>query len=294
MVYRKPFHEAGRQSALSRRWAPVTGIVEILAVEQVDRDVFRGHPVPTRMVRTFGGQVAGQALVAAVRTVDASLPVHSLHGYFLRPGDPTRPTVLLVDRLRDGRSFTTRRVSAVQAGEAIFSMSASFTAGDPGPAHADSMPDVPGPDDLVDPGSSELPMDVALRTEWPEWDVRAVALPGAPASQQGMWVRYRHRLPDDPSLHACALTYLSDMKLLGAAMLPHLGDGEHPAGRLQIASLDHALWFLRPFRTDEWLYYEQTSPSAGSGRGLAQGRIFDGSGVLVATVVQEGMMRDRR
>ncbi len=266
-------------------------IHEALDVEQLEDDLFRGSSPATHLQRTFGGQVAGQALVSAARTVGAELTVHSLHGYFLRPGRPTMPTVYLVDRVRDGRSFCTRRVTGVQDGKAIFSMSASFhRGGDEGPEHSDAAPVVPRPDELDD-ATVRGPEEQAWYThEWPDWDIRAVPAdrivvrPGV-AAQQQVWMRYRHPLGDDPVFHVCALAYMSDMTLLGSARVPH------PDAHTQGASLDHALWFLRPFRADAWLLYDQTSPSAGFGRALTQGRIFDAGGQLVAAVVQEGLMR---
>lgn len=271
-------------------------IHEVLRIEQVGEDTFRGSSPQTTLQRTFGGQVAGQALVAAVRTVGAGFGVHSLHGYFLRPGRPSIPTDYLVDRVRDGRSFSTRRVTGTQDGRAIFTMSASFHIGDDGPEHQDAAPDVPAPEELDDAGASTDPAAEAgawYVREWPDWDIRRVPTPqlhvrpGA-AAQQQVWMRYRHPLPADPVFHVCTLAYLSDMTLLGSARVPH------PDADLQGASLDHAMWFLRPFRADEWLLYDQTSPSAGLGRALTQGRIFTRDGQLVAAVVQEGLMRTAR
>ncbi|MFF0813954.1 acyl-CoA thioesterase [Rhodococcus sp. NPDC003318] len=268
----------------------MSSIEEILELEQLEKDIFRGIVADTTMTRTFGGQVAGQALVSAVRTVDDRYRVHSLHGYFLRPGNPTIPTVFLVDRIRDGRSFCTRRVTGVQDGQAIFTMSASFHVGDEGIEHGDRMPPVPDPEDLPDIAQvvgEDIPWEFR---EWSDWDLRFVPQeriarrPGVPAQQQ-VWFRYRRTLPEDPVFHICTLAYMSDMTLLGSAQVPHAGTA------LQQASLDHALWFLRPFRADEWLLYDQSSPSAGFGRALTQGRIFDRSGVLVAAVVQEGLTR---
>lgn len=267
----------------------MSSIEEILELEQLEKDIFRGIVADTMLTRTFGGQVAGQALVSAVRTVDAQYRVHSLHGYFLRPGNPTIPTVFLVDRIRDGRSFCTRRVTGVQDGQAIFTMSASFHVGDAGIEHADRMPPVPDPDDLPDTARSVEELSWEYR-EWADWDLRFVPQeqiarrPGVPAQQQ-VWFRYRGTLPEDPVFHICTLAYMSDMTLLGSAQVPHADV------RVQQASLDHALWFLRPFRADEWLLYDQSSPSAGFGRALTQGRIFDRSGDLVAAVVQEGLTR---
>ncbi|MGY1772478.1 acyl-CoA thioesterase [Blastococcus sp. SYSU D00813] len=267
----------------------MTDILDVLTVERLDTDVFRGHPVPTNMARTFGGQVAGQAMTAAVRTVDPAQPVHSLHGYFLRPGRPQQPILLLVDRLRTGRGFSARQVTAVQDGETIFSMSASFHAGDAGPEHQEAAPVVPRPEEL--PRVDTL--GGAFAAEWPNWDAvpvpepEAERVPGRP--RQLFWVRYRDRLPDDPAVHVGALTYLSDMFLIGTSRSLH---GSEPG--LQFATLDHALWFLRPFRADEWLLYDQVAPSAGSGRTYNQGRMTDLRGRLVATVVQEGLMRRPR
>lgn len=265
-------------------------IEQALEIERLEKDIFRGPVIQTGLTRTFGGQVAGQALVSAVRTVDPLFQVHSLHGYFLRPGNPNEPTVYLVDRIRDGRSFVTRRVTGIQDGKAIFTMSASFHTGDLGIEHQDSMPDVPGPDELPDPNESLTPERRWLLREWDQWDIRVlpedrvVQVDGA-GSQQQVWLRYRTALPDDPIVHVCALAYMSDMTLLGSAKVNHR---DEPT---QDASLDHALWFLRPFRADEWLLYDQNSPSAGFGRALTQGRIFDKSGRLVAAVVQEGLAR---
>ncbi|MGZ4521586.1 MAG: acyl-CoA thioesterase [Mycobacteriaceae bacterium] len=268
-------------------------IGEVLTVEQVEQDVFRGSSPNTTMQRTFGGQVAAQALVAAVHTVREGMVVHSLHGYFLRPGQPQVPTIYLVDRVRDGRSFVTRRVTGMQNDKAIFSMSASFHVQDEGPEHQDEMPEVSAPDSLPDVAGSSDPIATWFQNEWPDWDIRMVpkadmhSRPGV-AAQQQVWFRYRHPLPADPVFHVCVLAYMSDMTLLGSARVPH------PNAHTQGASLDHALWFLRPFRADEWLLYDQTSPSAGFGRALTQGRIFDEAGHMVAAVVQEGLMRTVR
>ena len=274
--------------------AEMATIEQALLIERLEKDIFRGaSSESTQLQRTFGGQVAGQALVSAVRTVDPEFQVHSLHGYFLRPGNPYAPTVYLVDRIRDGRSFVTRRVTGVQDGKAIFTMSASFHIGDEGPEHQDEMPDVPGPDDIPPPGDALSPQRELLIREWGHYDIRVlpeelvVQRPGS-ASQQQVWFRYRERLPDDAVIHVCTLAYMSDMTLLGSSKVIH------PDEPTQNASLDHAMWFLRPFRADEWLLYDQTSPSAGFGRALTQGRIFDRSGNMVAAVVQEGLTRTLR
>ncbi|QLY29158.1 acyl-CoA thioesterase [Nocardia huaxiensis] len=268
-------------------------IEEALEIEQIERDIFRGASTKTQLPRTFGGQVAGQALVSAVRTVDPHYQVHSLHGYFLRPGNPVEPTVYLVDRIRDGRSFCTRRVTGVQNGEAIFTMSASFHVGDEGPEHQDEMPVVPPPLDLPDARTSMSPERLWAMREWEHWDIRTipqedVARRDGLAAQQQVWFRYRHELPDDPLFHVCTLAYMSDMTLLGSSKVIH------PDEPTQNASLDHAMWFLRSFRADDWLLYDQQSPSAGFGRALTAGRIWNQRGELVAVVVQEGLIRTLR
>ncbi|MFE3443306.1 MULTISPECIES: acyl-CoA thioesterase [Nocardia] len=268
-------------------------IEEALEIDRLERDIFRGASPKTQLRRTFGGQVAGQALVSAVRTVDPRFQVHSLHGYFLRPGNPDQPTVYLVERIRDGRSFCTRRVTGVQDGAAIFTMSASFHVGDEGPSHQDEMPVVQAPDELPDAKTTMSPERLWAMREWEHWDIRPVPQesvtqrPGVVSPQQ-VWFRYRHPLPDDPLFHVCTLAYMSDMTLLGSSKVTH------PDEPTQDASLDHAMWFLRPFRADDWLLYDQSSPSAGFGRALTGGKIFNRAGELVASVVQEGLIRTPR
>ena len=266
-------------------------IEEILDLEQLEVNIYRGgvyNPESGYLSRTFGGHIAGQALVSAVRTVDPAYQVHSLHGYFLRPGDGTKPAVYLVDRPRDGSSFCTRRVNAVQNGEVIFSMGASFQIVQDGIEHQDEMPPVIAPED-VDPDAEN---GIA---QFAEWDIRRIPqdqvtrLPGK-VSQQQVWFRHRDPLPDDPLLHICALAYMSDLTLLGSAQVSHPEERPH----LGVASLDHAMWFMRPFRADEWLLYDQNSPSARGGRALTQGKIFNRRGDMVAAVVQEGLTRYQR
>ncbi|MGV0834645.1 acyl-CoA thioesterase II [Mycolicibacterium thermoresistibile] len=269
-------------------------IEEILDLEQLEVNIYRGKvfsPESGFLQRTFGGHVAGQALVSAVRTVDPQFLVHSLHGYFLLAGDARTPTVFFVERLRDGGSFCTRRVSAIQHGEVIFSMSASFQTDQSGIEHQDAIPPAPPPDDL--PGfRSGKAFDDAGFAQFAEWDVRIVTpdrlqrRPGV-ASQQQVWFRHRDPLPDDPVLHICALAYMSDLTLLGSAQVNHVAERPH----LQVASLDHAMWFMRPFRADEWLLYDQSSPSACGGRALTQGKIYTQYGEMVAAVMQEGLTR---
>jgi acyl-CoA thioesterase II len=272
-------------------------IEEILDLEQLEVNIYRGSvfsPESGFLQRTFGGHVAGQSLVSAVRTVDPRYQVHSLHGYFLRPGDAKERTVFIVERTRDGGSFTTRRVNAIQHGEIIFSMGASFQTDQEGIHHQDAMPAAPPPDGL--PGWSSMRVfDDAGFKQFEEWDVcivprdRLQLLPGK-ASQQQVWFRHRDPLPDDPVLHICALAYMSDLTLLGSAQVTHLDVREH----LQVASLDHAMWFMRAFRADEWLLYDQSSPSASGGRALTQGKIFTQTGEMVAAVMQEGLTRYKR
>lgn len=269
-------------------------IEHILGLERIDRDIFRGPAAESKLPRTFGGQVAAQALVAATETIERDLTVHSLHGYFVAPGVAADPTIFLVDRIRDGGSFASRQVRAVQDGETIFSMQASFhRRDDVGPEHSAVMRDVPGPEELAQDGSTLPVSSRALLEEWGDWDIHVV--PSADyehdkysPSQQVVWFRSRRPLPDDETFHICTLAYMSDMTLLHSAMVPH------PEHKAQMASLDHAMWFLRPFRADEWLLYDQVSPSAHGGRALTHGRIFDRAGNLIAVVTQEGLTRTLR
>ncbi|MGE0220464.1 acyl-CoA thioesterase II [Mycolicibacterium sp.] len=273
-------------------------IEEILDLEQLEVNIYRGgvfSPESGFLQRTFGGHVAGQSLVSAVRTVDPKFQVHSLHGYFLRGGDARTPTVYTVERVRDGGSFCTRRVSAIQHGETIFSMSASFQTDQSGIEHQDAMPAAPPPDDIPGFMSSTRVFDDASFRQFDEWDVRIVprdqlTVREGKASQQQVWFRHRDPLPDDPVLHICALAYLSDLTLLGSAQVNHVEERTH----LMVASLDHAMWFMRPFRADEWMLYDQSSPSACGGRALTQGKIFNRYGDMVAAVMQEGLTRFTR
>ncbi|MGW1345678.1 acyl-CoA thioesterase [Kribbella sp. NPDC002412] len=264
-------------------------LVELLDLEKIDVDLFRGRQPQTSMQRVFGGQVLGQALAAASRTVEPERIVHSLHGYFLRGGDTSVPIIYRPEPTRDGGSFSSRRVVASQNGKPIFYMSASFQRPESGLDHQD-----PVPDDLVAP--DEAPTLAAVlearsgrkAADWDrEWAALDVRLAGVTGRQ--FWIRAAGKLPDDPALHACVLAYASDLTLLGASLLPHnivIGDR-----RIQPASLDHALWFHRPFRADEWLLYDQASPSASGARGFATGRLFTEDGHLVASVAQEGLIR---
>ena len=265
-------------------------VIHLLDLEQIDGDIYRGESPPgERRQRVFGGQVAGQALVAAGRTVPADRPVHSLHAYFIRPGDPTVPLLYLVERVRDGRSFTTRRVTTVQHGKAIFTLSASFHRAEPGFEHADAMPDVLPPDAAGFAVDEDSPIDLRDVSEPGPGPSDAVPVPG---QRKLVWLRANGELPDDPLLHVCLMTYASDLSLLDTVLLAHgVGWDEAIANG---ASLDHAMWFHRPFRADRWLLYVQDSPSAGGARGLAHGEVFTQDGQLVVSVMQEGLVRPHR
>jgi len=282
-------------------------LLALLDLETIEVDIFRGHSPDTGWIRVFGGQVAAQALVAAGRTVGDGAgrerPVHSLHAYFLRPGDPAVPIVYMVDRIRDGRSFTTRRVAALQGGEPIFHLSASFQAPEAGVEHQEPMPAAPDPESLPTWHEQMAP----YAEELGEWyrrprpiDMRHVDGPLRPGPDAGarpphhrLWMRADGALPDEPLLHACVVTYASDMTLLDTVMLPHglLWGGR--GGGMQV-SLDHAMWFHRPFRADEWLLYDQSSPTAAGSRGLATGTVWGRTGELGVSVVQEGLFRTGR
>jgi acyl-CoA thioesterase II len=276
-------------------------VVELLNLEQIEVDIFRGRsPEGERRQRVFGGQVAGQALVAAGRTVPEDRPVHSLHAYFIRPGDPTVPLIYLVERVRDGRSFTTRRVTTIQHGKTIFTLSASFHRREPGVAHADPMPEVPPPDAI--PPTAER-MEKLFGPSVREWyggnpiDIRHIGPltfeaerdPSLRTTRNLVWLRADGDLPDDPLLHVCLVTYASDMTLLDSVLLAH--GLSWADGRTTGASLDHAMWFHGPFRADRWLLYAQDSPVAQGALGLARGEMYTSDGELVVAVVQEGLVR---
>ncbi|RJQ68546.1 acyl-CoA thioesterase II [Pseudonocardiaceae bacterium YIM PH 21723] len=276
-------------------------LVTLLDLEKIEENIFRGYSPAHSPVRVFGGQVAGQALVAAGRTVPADRRVHSLHSYFIRGGDPSVPIVYEVDRIRDGRSFTTRRVVAIQHGKAIFSLSASFQLDEQGIEHQDPMPDVPEPESL--PTFGQLLADTADPKMFNAWnttpkpiDVRYVSEPAWVSRSKGgrdarnqVWMRADGKLADDDLLHVCVVAFASDMTLLDSVLARH---GVYwGTDKVLGASLDHAMWFHRRFRADEWFLYDCASPSASGARGMATGRIFSQSGELVATVVQEGLLR---
>lgn len=280
---------------------PLNKIIETLDLEEIELNHYLATSPNEGWQRVYGGQVIGQALVAASRTVSTDRSAHSLHGYFLRAGDTDIPILYKVDRIRDGKSFTTRRVVAVQRGQAIFTMSISFQVDEEGLTHQFDMPDVPSPD--------ALPTDEEIRQQqaksWPEEFQDSVL--GSSAIQvkpidpvdmlnpepappvQRCWMRCGEKLPDDPSIHQCVLAYLSDWSLLDTATRPHAVS--FMQDNVQVASLDHAMWFHRPFRADEWLLYDQDSPSANGARGFNRGLIYNQAGELVASTTQEGLVR---
>ncbi|MFD7712018.1 acyl-CoA thioesterase [Streptomyces sp. NPDC059786] len=283
-------------------------LLDLLDLERIEQDIFRGQSRSAVVPRVFGGQVAAQALVAAGRTVPADRHAHSLHAYFLRPGDPGAPIVYTVDRIRDGRSFTTRRVVAVQHGQPIFHLSASFQTYEEGLEHQAPMPLAPDPETLptaaemipryagvfTEPGVAERILEAREAVDLRYVDAPpfgSVGEPREPRSQ--VWFRTNGKLDgeiDEPLLHVCLATYVSDMTLLDSVLLAH-GRGGWAIGDVVGASLDHAMWFHRPFRADEWLLYDQESPSASGGRGLGQARIHTRDGRLAITVIQEGVVR---
>jgi len=282
--------------------ASLDEVVHLLDLEKLEEGLFRGsQPAKSDLVRVFGGQVASQALMAAQHTVPDDRHVHSMHLYFILGGDPSIPIVYDVENVRDGRSFTTRRVAARQHGEIIFYMTASFQVDEPGWDHQDHIPDVPTPDESMtmdelissfSPSSAEH-----WKREWSSFDVRYVGDNRAeddpqrrlvPAVQR-LWFRADGTLPASRHVHNAAFTYISDLSLLGASLVPHGVVIGSP--KVQPASLDHTIWFHRPIAADEWLLYDQTSPSASGARGLSTARVFSLDGTLVATVAQEGLIR---
>lgn len=270
----------------------MASVAQAVDIERIGEDEFRAPAVPSLIARTFGGQTMAQALRAAQLTVDDKL-AHSMHCYFVGPGDSSVPTTIRVERIRDGRSFAHRHVRVYQKGRMIFMLSAGFHAsGDVGPEHQADMPQVPPPESITE---SQYSTRIILK-EWEDWDVRlvpdasrdAVAAETTGAGFRNIWFRNTGALladAPDPSLHQAALLYMSDMTLIRSALLPHQGE------RIQLASLDHSLWFLRPIRVDEWMLYSQSSPSAQTGTGLAQGKIFNQRGELLAVAMQEGLTR---
>lgn len=282
---------------------PMEQLIKTLDLEQLEHNLYRGTSPDIGWQRVFGGQVIAQALVAAQRTVDADRFVHSLHAYFVRPGDPSVPIVYQVERLRDGGSFATRQVQAIQHGRAIFTLSSSFQRDEEGYEHQIALPDVPAPEELMDEAEFKrifLPKaPEAIRRYWERprpIELRPTSLKHYLTTEkleplQDVWVRTVGDVPGDRGVQAAILAYLSDMTLLDASLYPHGTSVFDP--RLQAASLDHAMWFHRPIRFDEWLLYSQDSPSASGGRGMTRGSLYTRSGVLVASVAQEGLIRKK-
>lgn len=280
---------------------PLNQIIKTLDLEEIELNHYLATSPNEGWQRVYGGQVIGQALVAASRTVSPNRSAHSLHGYFLRAGDTTIPILYKVDRIRDGKSFTTRRVVAVQRGQAIFTMSISFQVDEGGLSHQFDMPKVPAPDSL--PTEDELRREQAK--SWPKEfqesfsgssaiqvkpvDPVDLLNPEPAQAMQRCWMRCGEALPDDPRIHQCVLAYLSDWSLLDTASRPHAVS--FMQDNVQVASLDHAMWFHRPFRADEWLLYDQDSPSASGARGFNRGLIYSQAGELVASTTQEGLLR---
>lgn len=280
------------------------GLVTLLALEKIEENLFRGQSQNLGWGTVFGGQVLGQALSAATQTVPGDRHVHSMHAYFLRPGDANKPIVYDVDRIRDGSSFTTRRVVAIQDGEAIFNMAASFQIDEPGFSHQDAMPDVPRPAAL----QTEQERLAAMGDKLPE-ALRFRALRDRPFElkpaddtidllrtdpmppERKVWMRTAGKLPDEPGVHRALLAYASDHAFITTALLPH-GVGWHTPG-MQVASIDHVMWFHQPFRADEWLLHVMESPAARGARGLVRGKVFTEDGRLVASTAQEGLIRKR-
>jgi len=279
---------------------PLQAVLDLLDLEPIEVNLFRGQSPKEERQRVFGGQVLAQALVAADRTVEDRL-AHSFHAYFLRPGDPAVPILYDVDRIRDGKSFTTRRVKAIQHGRAIFNMSVSFQVVEAGLEHQMPMPAAPSPDDLPTMKQQEAVLIESAPPEFKSWFGREHAFeervvdpinwfaPQKRDPHQQVWIRTNGKLPDEPALHQALLAYLSDMSLLDTSSMPH-GVSYFDSG-MQIASLDHAMWFHRPFRTDDWLLYETDSPSTSNARGFNRGTLYARDGTLVASVVQEGLIR---
>ena len=282
----------------------LTELLSLLRLERIEQNLFRGQSQDLGWGAIFGGQVLGQALSAAAQTVPPERHVHSLHAYFLRQGDAARPVVYEVDNIRDGGSFATRRVLAIQGGQAIFSLAASFQVDEEGASHHRPMPEVPGPEGLRSERElaqmvaerlprklreqATAPRPIGIRPIQPYNHLRPE--PAPPVRQ--LWYRAAGRLPDDPAVHRYLLAYASDFNFLITAMMPHGLSWLMPD--MHVASLDHAIWFHRPFRFDEWLLYDVDSPSASGGRGLVHGRFYTQRGELVASVAQEGLMRKRR
>ena len=279
-------------------------LLALLKLEKIEENIYRGNSQDLGFGNVFGGQVLGQALSAATQTVDDTRSAHSLHAYFMRPGDPAKPVVYEVDCIRDGKSFTTRRVVAIQKGRAILSMSASFQTEETGFEHQDTMPDgIPGPEklmseiDLARQISDKIPASIRNQILCVKpIEIRPVnpVNPFAPKKEtpdRYVWFKTIHAMPDDLSIHKYMLAYASDFGLVSTSLRPHARTFWDP--EMQVASLDHAMWFHREFRMDDWLLYVIHSPNAAKARGLNHGRIYSKNGTLVASTVQEGLIRCR-
>lgn len=309
MAPQKPTKAAAQRAATAAASGPsepsqpsaIERLRGILDLEQLEHNLFRGQSPKDGWQRVYGGQVLGQALVAAGRTVDADRTVHSMHAYFVLGGDPGHPIVYMVDRIRDGGNFATRHVRAIQHGRSIFVMGVSFQKPEAGLDHQEAMPDVPGPESLLN--ARELlaqhmdRLPAAMQAYWQKErpiemrpvDISRFLTRARQDAVQNVWFRASGALPDDPRLHQCILAYASDFTLLDTALIAHgrvLFDPD-----MQLASLDHSVWFHRAFKADDWLLYAQDSPSASGARGFCRGRVFTRDGRLVASVAQEGLMR---
>lgn len=276
-------------------------LIDLLALEKIEQGIYRGQSQDLGFRVLFGGQVMGQAVSAAQETVSNEHHLHSLHSYFLRPGDPAKPIVYEVENLRDGRSFNTRRVQAIQNGKAIFYMTASFQKNEQGFEHQDPMPDVAQPeslssfDDFIFEHQDKIPKEIRGKflaekpIEMRPTEVYNWINPVKVAGKTNLWIKANGDLPDDLRIHRCMLSYTSDFHFLPTALFPHGASHWHP--NLQIATIDHAMWFHRPFRFDDWLLYSIDSPSASNARGFVKGQIFNRQGQLVASTAQEGLIR---
>jgi acyl-CoA thioesterase-2 len=288
-----PWPDGWQKQALGELLA----VLDLRSCPELGDDVFLGGNQPQPHGRVYGGQVLAQSVLAAQRTVPPDRPVHSMHGYFLRAGDSSEPITFTAERLQDGRSFSARRVQALQFGRPILSMIASFQAPANGLDHAEPMPGVPSPDTLPSLAGHPAAVDdvrLPYRLQHRPLDIRPVPQgldrePGGPAGEQAVWIRACDALPDDPALHAAVLAYASDLSLIEVVLRAHGVSWSRPG--LRMASLDHAMWWHRPARADEWLLYTQSTPSASGARGLGLGRMYSADGTLVATAAQEGMIR---
>ncbi len=264
--------------------SPLEELIGLLDLEQIEENLFRGFHPPKRKHRLFGGQIIAQALVAASRTVPEDRPIHSLHAYFLRPGDPTTPALIDVERIRDGRSFTTRRIVVIQRGEAIFNMDASFQAREKGLEHAFEMPDLSPPDEAELPEVTKHGPFISFQVDFKRMKDNKPLPPN-----KAIWIKANGDVPADPRLHTALLSYESDSALLGTSRMPHRGSYER--NKMQMASLDHAMWFHHDVNLNDWVLYVMESPAAAQGRGYNRGMLFAADGTLVASCIQEGLMR---